>query len=282
MPELPEVEYNRQIIHKHCLGLLICKTKFLDDSKVFDLPPQVIESKLLGQRIVDTGRHGKHFWCSLKDGSQLLLHLGMTGFVQVRGHQRSLYRAAPEKEQSNEWPPRFTKITISFENNIELVYGDSRRFGRIKFFPSMKEMKDSLKDLGFDPIISPISSVDEFADIKARRVPIKSLLLEQSFCAGIGNWMADDILYHSGIHPEVPACELTRKDLERLLESIYYVSSTACKLRLQDIAYPAEWLFHCRWEAAKKKSFTHCGKKINVIRIGGRTTLFTPNKQKKR
>lgn len=281
MPELPEVEYNRQIIHRNCLGLLISKVKCVDDNKVFDLPPQAIESKLLGQQIIGTGRHGKHFWCTLKDGSQLLLHLGMTGFVQIRGQNRSLYRAAPEKDQSEEWPPRFTKLTITFEGSVEMVYGDSRRFGRIKLFSELKQMKNTLKDLGFDPILSPISSVDEFVDIERRRVPVKSLLLEQSFCAGIGNWMADDILHHSGIHPEKPACELSRKDLERLLDSIYYISSTACRLRLQDIEYPSEWLFHCRWEAAKKKSFMHCGEKINVIRIGGRTTLYSPSKQKK-
>ena len=279
MPELPEVEYNRQIINRSCLGLSISKVNCLADDKVFNVDSKTVESILSWRRIKDTGRHGKYFWFSLDNGAQMLIHLGMTGFVQVRGKLRSIYKSAPEKAQSDAWPPRFTKLTLVFEDDSELVYGDSRRFGRIRFFSSASERSAALSDLGFDPILSPIASAEELP-IGSRRVPIKSLLLEQSFCAGIGNWMADDILYHSGIHPKAIACELSQKERQQLWKAIVYISSNACELRLKDLSYPPEWLFHCRWDAGKKKSLVHCGEAISVIRIAGRTTLFSPSQQK--
>lgn len=281
MPELPEAEYNRQIIHRNCLNQRITKVKCAEDSKIFNVPAVKVQKFLLRQTIVDTGRHGKYFWCSLGNKSQLLIHLGMTGFVQVRGKSRSIYRSAPEKEQSEAWPPRFAKLLLTFEHDVELVYGDSRRFGRIRVFPDVARLRESIKKLGFDPILTPSpASLDLL--VKHRKVPMKSLLLDQTFCAGIGNWMADDILYHAAIHPQTRACELSEEEWEALLRSILYISTTACALRLEDTSYPPEWLFHCRWDAAKAKApLLHNNEKICVVRISGRTTLFSPLKQKR-
>ena len=276
MPELPEVEFNRKLVNDFCLNLTISKVNRVDDNLIFanEIP------NLVGSIILSTDRYGKYLWLGLNDSSFLLIHLGMTGFIQVRGKLRSLYRSAPEKAHSEEWPPRFTKLHVIFEGGGELVYGDARRLGRVIYCKSKNILEDRLKNLGFDPIKTPPSSLKQYLD--GRKVPIKSLLLDQKFSAGIGNWMADDILYSSGIHPQKLACNLSDEEQVNLLNSIVYIANKSVELKLANESYPEEWLFHCRWEVRKSrtKSFHSLGRSLQVVKIGGRTTIYCPDKQK--
>jgi formamidopyrimidine-DNA glycosylase len=275
MPELPEVEFNRLLINSHCLNRQITQARCSQDSLVFrGLLPASVDSMLLSNVFLSTGRHGKHFWCSLNKG-YIAFHLGMTGFIQVRGHDRAIYRAAPEKNQSEEWPPRFVKLELHFEDGSQLAFGDSRRLGRITFVDSLDCI---VSKLGFDPIINPPTCLELF-DTK-RKASVKSLLLDQTFVSGIGNWMADDILFMAGIHPEAPIGSLTRFHLDRLLESIVTLSQTAVSLRVSGQAYPEHWLFHVRWKQHKTGStFKHKGLEVRCIKVCGRTTLYSPKRQ---
>ena len=276
MPELPEVEFNRKLVDDFCLNVKISKVNQVSDGLIFvrEIP------NLIGSIILSTDRYGKYLWLGFNDLSFLLIHLGMTGFMQVRGKLRSLYRTAPEKTHSDEWPPRFTKLHIFFEDGGELVFGDARRLGRVIYCSSRNILEECLKKLGFDPIKTPPNSLDRY--LEGRKVPIKSLLLDQKFSAGIGNWMADDILYLSHIHPQKLACNLSEKERCNLLKSIVCISNESVKLKLAEEPYPEEWLFHCRWEARKPKTKTihSLGRNLHVIRIGGRTTIYCPDAQK--
>jgi formamidopyrimidine-DNA glycosylase len=276
MPELPEVEYNRSIINEHCLNLKIFKVNKVDDNLVFanEFPD------LVGSKFIGTDRYGKYLWVETMESSFLLVHLGMTGFVQVKGNPRTLYRSAPEKAHSEDWPPRFTKLHLFFEGGVELVFGDARRLGRIKYCESQSVLQKCIKDLGFDPTKNPPESLECY--LKNRKVPIKSMLLDQKFSAGIGNWMADDILYNAQIHPQKNASDLTEKERINLLKSIIYIATKSTQLKLANETYPEEWLFHCRWDVriSRQKSFSSLGRKVQVVKVGGRTTIYCPEVQK--
>lgn len=142
--------------------------------------------------------------------------------------------------------------------------------------------------------------------------PIKSLLLDQNkvFC-GIGNWLADEILYQAGIHPDTVVSRLNEKGVESLRTSMQYVLQTAISLQAQSELFPKNWLFHYRWSKGKTKntdtvaefgtknifscSIVYCGitgleirlfisvlgHRIVFETVAGRTSAIVPSVQKK-
>jgi formamidopyrimidine-DNA glycosylase len=81
----------------------------------------------------------------------------------------------------------------------------------------------------------------------ARRCPIKALLLDQQFSAGVGNWVADEILYHARVHPEQRSDTLNQEALERLYHWIVEVPKVAVAAHADDTKFPEDWLFKHRW-----------------------------------
>jgi len=136
-----------------------------------------------------------------------------------------------------------------------------------------------ISTLGFDPLISKPSR-DEYASLVVKRkCPIKALLLDQSFNAGVGNWVADEILFHSGVHPERRCHTLTTEDIERLYENTTYVCKTAVDLDADSGRFPSHWLFKHRWNKGKKQGneiLLSSGKmaKISWATVGGRTSAI--------
>ena len=297
MPELPEVEAARLLVDRHCTGKVVDAVKVLiEDEIIF----KMLEKEKIrhcmqlfcGQKLVSTGRHGKYFWltfCSEQGGNStqhLLIHLGMTGFVQVKGVERSLYRSAPEKPgQLDEWPPRFTRFLICFApGNVEMCFGDARRLGRVIISPDVWSER-VIKELGPDPLREDFFDFPAFYDaLKRRSVPCKSLLLDQKFIAGIGNWMADDILLMARLHPESIAGRLTEKQAKALHTSIIELSRVAVECKTLGKEYPLDWLFHIRWQRGTPSntgSTLNKKRKTAQLKIGGRTTVYCPSLQKK-
>ena len=114
--------------------------------------------------------------------------------------------------------------------------------------------------------------------IKSRTGIIKSLLLDQSTVAGIGNWIADEVLYQSGIDPRRPANTLSESEIERLRERIHDVISYAVKHNADEKKYPETWLFHRRW-GRKSGVTTINNEPIQHVTIAGRTTAWVPSAQ---
>ncbi|CAN6220646.1 unnamed protein product [Urochloa humidicola] len=121
-------------------------------------------------------------------------------------------------------------------------------------------------------------SVDNFLDSLGRnKIGIKALLLDQGFISGIGNWIADEVLYQSRIHPLQIASNLSRESCEALHRSIQEVVKYAVEVDADLERFPKEWLFHHRWG---KKPGAVNGKKIEFITAGGRTTAYVPQLQR--
>ena len=75
--------------------------------------------------------------------------------------------------------------------------------------------------LGWDPLLD-MPTLEEFTiSLSKQRRAIKALLLDQSFSAGIGNWVADEVLYQSKIHPEQPADSLTAEQVRQLHHALH-------------------------------------------------------------
>ncbi len=223
MPELPEVEVTRRLIHDLLVGRRISAVRTTRPSYLFLTPPATLRRRLVGRRVEGIERRGKYLLARLDDQCVLMIHLGMTGqlFADNVHSPRLLLASAKSsltpEEQQNFQPDEHTHLELSFEDGgPRVLYRDVRKFGKLRLLaPGAREPR--LERLGVDALEA--SGEDLFRATRKRVVAIKSLLLNQSAIAGLGNIYADEALFLSGIRPTRRAGRLTRRDCERLIES---------------------------------------------------------------
>ncbi|KAJ2704808.1 hypothetical protein H4R19_005198 [Coemansia spiralis] len=280
MPELPDVERARRLLEARCVGRKISWVQAAEDTILFaGRSSAEIEAHLRGRSVVGSGRRGKQFWLALTGGRALLLHFGMTGEIHIRGEATSHYRKV-EVGVGTEWPPRYTKLELRFGDALAVAYTDPRRLGRIHAVDGDGADSPQVAKLGFDPVLDP-PTPDEFAQaVGRRRTPIKALLLNQAFSAGVGNWIADEVLFRSRIHPAHLAAALSREQTDTLLAQLKYVCSTAVDVNAESARFPRDWLFHYRWAKGKRAApQLPDGRRISFVTVGGRTSAFVAEVQ---
>lgn len=225
MPELPEVETIR-------LGLLgrVCNKRIervdIRCNRIILRPrPDEMAVALGGQRIRDIQRRGKflHF---MLDAYHLLVHLGMSGqltywdqtqrdderfFVTVTGLQQARQHAVD----------KHTHVSIYFEDGNAMHYRDIRQFGKWRLYrnEAFHEARE-FWHLGLEPFDRGYTHSKFLERFHGRSLRIKSLLLNQSFVAGVGNIYADEALFEAGIHPERLAPSLSAEEKRRLFRAI--------------------------------------------------------------
>ncbi len=272
MPELPDVDAARVIARRVAVGRRIVAVECADDSIVFDrMRPPEVRRALLGRRVLGVHRRGKHLWLELDRRPWPCFHFGMTGGFHIPSAPGRKLRSSRLKSRGREWPPRFTKLRLVFGDGGELVMSDARRLGRIRLrHDPAGEPPISL--LGFDSLLELPSSRELRRLLAGRSAPIKAVLLDQSFSAGVGNWIADEVLYQARIDPRRPGRSLSPAEVSRLRARLKYVMTTAVKAGAESRRFPPWWLFHTRWD----QDVSARGEKLRRATIGGRTTAWAP------
>jgi formamidopyrimidine-DNA glycosylase len=279
MPELPEVEVGRLIARRVAAGRVIIRVRCADDPIVFDgVTPARFRRALLGRRVQTVRRHGKHLWFELDRRPWPILHFGMTGGFHTPGAGGVKLVSSGDRDPDGRWPPRFTRLHLVFDDGGELVFADARRLGRVRLrHDPRREPPISL--LGFDAL-HEIPSLAQFHGlVSARATPLKALLLDQSFAAGVGNWIADEVLYQAGLDPRRPARSLSREEVARLRARLRAVVARSAQVRSDSDRYPRSWLFHYRW-GKRVGAVTGRGESIRYIVVAGRTTAWVPSVQR--
>src|SRR3989442_1296893 len=201
MPELPEVEAARRVAERVARGRRIVDVWCADDPIVFErVPAARWRRALLGRRVRAVRRHGKHLWFELDRRPWPCMHFGRTGGFHPPGGGTLRLVAHGAKGPGLAWPPRFAKLILTFDDGGALAFADARRLGRARLrVDPAAEPPISL--LGFDAWrgLPPPASFKRL--VGARSSPMKALLLDQSFAAGVGNWIADEGLYQARIGP---------------------------------------------------------------------------------
>jgi formamidopyrimidine-DNA glycosylase len=279
MPELPEVEHGRRIATRVAVGRRIVDARCSDDPIVFEgVSAARFSQALVGRRVKAVKRHGKHLWFELDQRPWPCLHFGMTGgFHTAPGGPRVTLKSSTKRPDSA-WPPRFTKLQLVFDDGGELVVADARRLGRIRLRADpAKEPPISL--LGFDAhrSLPPFPQFREL--VRQRSAPLKALLLDQSFAAGVGNWIADEMLYQARLDPRRRANSLRDTEIARMRTALKLVIDTSVRLLNDSDRYPRGWLFHRRW-GKNPRAVTLRGDRIRHITLGGRTTAWVPGIQR--
>lgn len=274
MPELPEVEAARSLAEKHCTGHTIVSASVADDDKVIDgIAPRDLEAALKGRTIQEACRKGKQMWLDLgKDSPALMLHFGMTGMLVVQGVDAAKYVNAKQVDKAV-WPPKYCKIELELSDGAKVAFCDSRRFARARF------QEDPLKNppvslLGYDILTDRPSAEQLKQALGKRKSAIKSVIMDQAVLAGVGNWVADEVLHTARIHPNERACDLSPEQTEALRAALLEVAQASVEVNADAERFPDDWLFAHRWKPKTAPA------RLKFLTIGGRTTCYEPAVQK--
>ena len=271
MPELPEVETFATDLRPQLVGRRILVSHILWPRTVAEPDPSELAARLAGQKISGVGRRGKYLILALELGDSLVIHLRMTGRLQlVPGDSSEL--AGPH-----------VRAWFELDDGRALNFTDPRKFGRIWLTDNLIRV---VGKLGPEPLAWDFSAEILAERLSGRRVAIKALLLNQEILAGLGNIYADEALFLAGIHPLRPGASLTPGEIERLHAAIRQVLGEAIGERgtmLRDYRPPYGQMGAYQNRLRVYQQTDHpcprCGTPIRRIRVTQRSTHYCPNCQ---
>jgi formamidopyrimidine-DNA glycosylase len=264
MPELAEVEYFRRRWDSG-FGSRITRVAAHSAKRVFrGTDVAALERALTGARLLDSEGHGKQMLFRFSGGASLVIHLGMSGLLSV--------------EAAAFLPGKHDHLVL-FQKERSLIYADARMFGRVRFALG-KGDPEWWKNLP-PAVVSPTFTRALLREQLHRRErsPVKAVLLDQAVFPGVGNWMADEILWQIKLHPATRAGELSAAQEHDL----WRISRAVCRTALKTIGVdwqesPKNWLIHHRWQKGGRCS--RDGALLERGTIAGRTTAWCPVCQK--
>ncbi len=274
MPELPEVETVKETLKKHILHKKIKRVDVRYPKIIASPSVEEFVTRLKNQEILDMRRRGKWLMFVFKEDT-LLSHLRMEGKFFLKEHEEEINR--------------HEHVIFEFMDGTELRYQDTRKFGRMYLLKSDDiEKRKPLNELGLEPW-DPTLTVSYLKEkYKTKRLPIKTVLLDQSIITGIGNIYADEILFLSHIHPLKVCSKLTKKECEQIIDHTKSVLNHAISLGGTTIrSYESSEGVHGRFQHSllvhnhEGEACPVCKKSIIKIKVGGRGTYYCPKCQKK-
>ena len=265
MPELAEVETVRntlksQILKKRIIDIEVFYSKMIEN----DL--NEFKNNLINDSFTDILRKGKYLIFETEN-NYLISHLRMEG--------KFFIKKADEDINKHEH-------LIFYFSDFTLRYHDTRKFGRMKLIKK-EQLDNYFKNIGPDAN-SDIDKNYLFSKINKKNIPIKTLLLDQSIIAGLGNIYVDEVLYLSKINPYQKGIDLTLKDCENILKSAKEILNKAIEYKGTTIkSYTSSLGVYGSYQQflnVHTKDRCCCNSKILKERIGGRSTYYCPNCQK--
>ncbi len=267
MPELPEVETVRKGLKLRVLGRVIKGVK-VHHNGIIEYPSvKEFKDMLRNQRINDINRYGKWLIFVLDD-YYLLSHLRMEGKYNIEGKNEALNK--------------HEHVVFLLDDDTELRYMDVRKFGKMHLIDKedIKTM-GPLIELGLEPWDKNLTVEYLKEKYSKKRLPIKSVLLDQNIIVGIGNIYADEILFLSGINPLVKAKDLNDDKLENIIDNTKLVLEKAIKeggttIRSYSSVGGIHGMFQQELNVHTREGCKcfKCGNIIKKIKVGGRGTYY--------
>lgn len=287
MPELPEVETVRIGLSALLPGRKIIKQTH-DWPKGFPNAPQDVQQFLVGAHITGVRRRAKVLIIDLNTNYSLVIHLKMTGQLVFRSSTAAFGAGHPNHSLVGELPDKSTRVTLMFGDNSKLFFNDQRKFGWMRLIPTPEvEQLDFFKKVGPEPLAADFTAKD-FAARLGRRAKsgIKTVLLDQTVVAGIGNIYADESLWAAKINPETKVGNVPPTKVKALYDGLIKV----LKLSIQkggstDRNYVdaqgkrGSYLTFANVFRREGKPCPRCGGTIIKLRVAGRGTHICPHCQ---
>ncbi len=266
MPEILEVEtYRQQAVE--VVGRTIVHVDAPDAWFVKGTDPAEVVAAATGRRVLGVRRRGKLLVLDLGDDGgaehdvvRLGLRFGMTGRLIVDGAAA----IARLEYSSGRDDPAWDRFALRFADGSELRLRDPRRLGGVSLEPDEAR-------LGPDALA--VTAPELAAALGASAAPLKARLLDQSRVAGIGNLLADEILWRAGVDPTRAAGGLADEELAALHGAVHEV--------LRDLTERGgSHTGDLRQAAALDGLCPRDGATLERRQVGGRTTLSCPVHQR--
>ena len=270
MPELPEVETVKNQLSPHIIGRTITSVTLHWERMVKGQDAAEFVRLVAGHKIMDMTRQGKYMIVHLSDDSKLIIHLKMTGSLILGKNDAD--------------PPQYTRAIIHLDDGQNVFFRDPRKFGVLKLIKDLREIDAKL---GPEPLEKEFT-LKLFTDgLLKRTAPIKALLLDQKFLAGVGNMYADEALFLARIDPRRAANSLKKAEIKRLFDAIHDVLNAGIKFGGASVVtyfHPdgSVGTAHQHFNVAhnQKKECPVCGGPIERVVVRGRGSYYCPRCQK--
>jgi formamidopyrimidine-DNA glycosylase len=265
MPELPDLEAYRSYFNRRIVGVPIEEATVLIPL-VVRAPKEEFVAAVRGNALRPTERRGKYLLFALERGDvTLAVHNMLTGRFQY---------CPPEQKRRAK-----TCFILALAGGQELRYFDDRLMGKVYLVrggdfsgvPRYLEM-------GPEPLSEELTEEAFRARLRRFRGQMKSVLLNETCVAGIGNAYADEILFAAGLHPYRKRTELSAEDegqLRRAIRSVLGEATAVVAERMEKEGLPVEeYRDHLKVHRRGGQPCPNCGSPITEITAGQRTTNF--------
>ncbi len=268
MPELPEVETVLRALEHRIHGRKIVDVKVYYDA-IIDGDVNVFVETLKNQSFQKFLRRGKYLIFQM-DTCFFVSHLRMEGKYFIK--------------EANEPLNKHEHVVFTLDDGMTLRYHDTRKFGRMELWPLDCDF-NTFHNLGVEPNTDAFTSEYVYEVCKKKDMPLKTLLLKQDFIAGIGNIYADEILFATSLRPGRSCKRITKKDSVGIVEETNRILREAIQAGGTTIrSYTSIEGVHGRFQLScmvhEQKVCKVCGTKIQMKRIGGRSSYYCPVCQK--
>ena len=297
MPELPEVENVRRTLKTLIIGKEIRKVNVLYP-KIVTGDGDEFRGALEGQKITDIKRIGKYLIFILEDRA-FLSHLRMEGKYRYLPHceagtkgclnledKSALDQSALDQSALEPFPlDKHDHLMVIFSDGSRLCYNDVRKFGRLQLVDKENySCEPPLSQLGPEPWKADAKEL--YQKFQKSNLPIKALLLEQKFIAGIGNIYANEICFQMGLNPHTAGSKLSKKRVEELIKVTEDILEKSIALGGTSIhSFSSVGLsgnYQQELKVHGQKQCLVCGGKIIKEKVKGRGTYYCNHCQKKR
>lgn len=276
VPELPEVEITARGLREPLVGRRVTDISGVDWPRMLpNATAEQMAAALAGRAVTAVDRRGKYLLLHFDDGWSVAVHRKMSGNVLLQAADTPL--------------ARHTHLVLHFSDALDLRLVDARKFGRVYVFGSPSELEAFLHvRLGPEPLTGLDAQVLA-AQLGSRRRAIKTLLLDQTIVAGVGNLYADEALWEARIHPTRGADSLSQGELRRLAAAIKRVLESGIERRgtsfstyLDADGAPGTNQEFLNVYGRAALPCPRCGTAVSRIRLGARSSHFCARCQRPR
>jgi formamidopyrimidine-DNA glycosylase len=269
MPELPEMEtYKNQLLQ--LIGGKTISDVEVNRAKSVNLPAGEFKKQVANQSVLDLGRYGKALFFRLSSGQRLFLHLMLGG---------RLYFGTKEDA-----PDHTKQVILTFGQASLFFIG--LRLGYLHLI-SPDEFEHHIKGLGPDALNSHLTVEGLTKKIRGKRSPIKTVLTDQKFIAGIGNRYSDEICFAAGCDPRKKGFEFTEDEGSRTFKAIQQVLQEAIQFGgymdtplFKDDQLTGSFASKMKVHGRAGEPCQHCGTTIKMVEISSKKTCYCPVCQK--
>lgn len=274
MPELPEAETIGRALKRVIVGRKIVEVRVFSPAMREPLTP-LLDAELPGRRFVDVRRRARYVIAELDDGRALLMHFGMSGVVRVEPV------TVPKRKHEH--------LFLVLDDGRAFRFECTRRFSVCKLcrLPEPGGWPRELDGIGVEPLTAKFDEEYLFRLSRNRRGAVKCFLMDNAVVAGIGNIYAAETLFAAGVDPRRQADSLTRSECGRIVREAKRILARAIELGGSSISdflnvdgSEGKFAQELQIYGRNGQPCLTCGRTVECVRLGGRSSCYCPHCQK--